>query len=121
MSKYYQSCKSRELNKRKIIDRSDKSEDPPEKIFNIPPIFGPLFLCSFGTILATSDGQVKAAKYRPPSVALMYNFSNGPLTYADFGPILAANSRRTKESGWKYSIYSARYQWSSERDPPRSV
>ena len=35
MSKYYQSCKSRELNKRKRIDQSDKSEEPPEKIFNI--------------------------------------------------------------------------------------
>ena len=54
------------------------------KTTNFPPTFGPFFLCSFGTILAASDGQVKAAKY-------IYHFSNGPLTYADFGPILAAN------------------------------
>ena len=46
--------------------------------------------------MAASDGQVKAAKYRPPSVALIYHFSNGPLTYADFGPILAANEGQVK-------------------------
>ena len=34
MSKYYQLCKSRELNKRKRIDRSHENEEPPEKIFN---------------------------------------------------------------------------------------
>ena len=58
------------------------------KTTNFSPIFGPLFLCSFGTILA--------AKYRPPSVALIYHLSNGPLTYADFGPILAANEGQVK-------------------------
>ena len=66
------------------------------KTTNFPPIFGPLFLCSFGTISAASDRQVKAAKYRPPSVALIYHFSNGPLTYADFGPTLAANEGQVK-------------------------
>ena len=66
------------------------------KTTNFPPIFGPLFLCNFGTILAASDGQVKAAKYRSPSVALIYHFSNGPLTYADFGPILVANEGQVK-------------------------
>ena len=66
------------------------------KTTNFPPIFGPLFLSSFGTILAVSDGQVKAAKYRPPSLALRYHFSNGPLIYADFEPILAVSDGQVK-------------------------
>ena len=54
---------------------------------NLVAIFGPFFSCSFGPILAASDGQV---------IALRYHFGNGPLTYDDFGPILAANEGKVR-------------------------